>query len=186
MNIKSISIALLGLVFSASAFATTYTYNTDASINSTGGGTKSSPLGGSPLILTAGEQFTVSTDPSQIWLGADTPGDPNAGTLTTTANGTTNPYWNLGHLGFFLPGLPSVQIGSLIGEINGVYAFIGAGTKTFTAWETGALTFQYADINKSDNAGIIVSNVTVPEPMTPVLVGFGLLALLAMRRKTQQ
>ena len=181
MNNKLISIALVCLAFSASSHAASFTYETNAYANSTGGGTPANPLGGLPLVLTAGEQFTVSTDPNQIWTAADTPGDPNMATLTTNANGTTSPSWIFG-----LPGMGSVEVGALVGNINGIYEFIGAGTNTFTAWSSGNLTLQFADVNFSDNSGTIVSDVTVPEPSSVALAGLGLLAIFAFRRKANQ
>ena len=172
MKTKSIFFALLGLLFSVSSHATVYTYDTDAYANSTGGGAPSTPIGNASLFLTAGEQFTVSTDPNQMWSGADTPGDPNGQILTSNANGTTSPYWKVN-----LNGAGAVEIGSLVAEINGIYTFIGAGTNTFTAWETGYLALQYADVNYGDNRGTIVSTVAVPEPTSVALLALGLLAL---------
>lgn len=180
MNQKSISLAVLCLAFSASSYATTFTYDINAYTNSTTGGTASSALGGVPLVFTQGDQFSVSTDPSQIWTAADRPGDPNYATLTTNANGNTDPHWTVN-----LSGLTGVEIGSLVGEINGIYRYIGAGTNALTAWSSGELKLQFADVNYLDNNGTVTSNVTVPEPSSVALAGLGLLAIFAVRRKAK-
>jgi hypothetical protein len=87
-----------------------------------------------------------------------------------------------------LNGLPVVEIGSLVADIGGTYVFIGAGTNTFTAWNTGELLFNYADENGSagDDSVTVVSTVTVVAELASLaLLALGLFGLAAARRRKQ-
>jgi hypothetical protein len=85
-----------------------------------------------------------------------------------------------------LKGIGPIPVGTLVAEINGDYRVIGAGTHQFTAWGTGEIPFQYADIGKQDNFGAVTSTVMtpVPEPtsMALLLGGLGVVAMVARRR----
>ncbi len=178
MKINVVVAAALALGMSVSSHAATYTVTTDSFLNSTGGGS-GVDFG---LALTAGEAFTVSTDPSQIWHGAFA-WDGNYDMLTTNASGESGlayaPY---------LDGIGLTPVGTLVADIGGDYRVIGAGTTTFTAWGTGEIEFHYADINDGDNAGSVVSTVsTVPEPanLALLLAGLGLTGVVARRRSVK-
>ncbi len=182
MKLNTIAAAALTLGLALSAQAATYGVTTDSFANSTGGGT-GADVG---LSLTAGESFTVTTDGSQLWHGA-APGDGNYDMLTSNANGTApNPYATS------LAGIGTTQVGTLVADIDGDYRVIGAGTTTFSAWESGELFFHYADINFGDNSGSVFSTVTtasaVPEPanLAMLMAGLGMMGVVARRRAASQ
>jgi hypothetical protein len=182
MKLNTIAAAALTLGLALSAQAATYGVTTDSFANSTGGGV-GADVG---LSLTSGESFTVSTDASQIWHGAAV-GDGNYDLLTSNANGTgTTAYAT------WLPGIGTTDVGTLVADIDGDYRVIGAGTTTFSAWESGELFFHYADINFGDNSGSVFSTVTtasaVPEPanMALLMAGLGMMGLVARRRASSQ
>jgi len=173
----TLAVAAAAAFVSMSGNAATYTVTTDAHSNSTGGGV-GVDVG---VSLTAGQTFTVSTDASQIWHGAAV-GDKNYTMLSTNASGETGLAYapNLKGIGF-------TPVGTLVASINGDYRVIGAGTTTFAAWGTGEIFFHYADINKFDNSGSVISTLTtpVPEPtsMALLIAGLGTVGVLTRRRK---
>ena len=168
MKFKSLALALLLSCVALGSQAGSYTYQTDAALNSVNGtGVSGADATTGPVMVAAGQLFHVSTDANQFWDGGQ-PGDPNYWGLHTNADG--------GPFGpYSLPGLDNVYIGALVAEIDGQFAFVGAGEHDFAAWGTGALKLFYFDINNFDNSGVMISEVTVvPEPASLALIGLAL------------
>ncbi len=135
MKLNAVLAAALTLGFALTSHAATVNVTTDAMANSTVGGV-GKDVG---LFLTAGDSFSVFTDPNQTWSGAT---DGNHDLLTGNADGAAT----LAYAPDLL-GIGATPVGTLVADIDGVYRVIGAGAKTFTAWQTGEIFFHYADIN---------------------------------------
>lgn len=174
------------LILGGAAHASSYVV--DAFANSSSG----TGVGLPTITLTAGETFSVSVAPTDLWsagalprwsnadgltkdlyaTGSDDSGEP-AGTLigtnfgTWTENGFTAPY------------------GALVGLVGGDYLLLGTSFNG-VAPAAGILDLFYWDSNNSDNTQYITANVSaVPEPgvWTLMLVGAGGLGALLRRRR---
>ena len=167
------------------------TYDVYAEAN---GASFSGVTGVATISLTAGQIFTVSVDPSQIWSMGDLPRWSNADGLITNlyATGTDasgqpagtligQAYPNLTEFGLTAP------YGALVGEINGVYELLGTSFSG-PAWGAGTLYLWNWDNNPVDDTGYVTANVSfgcaVPEPSTYALLacGLGMLGWMGRRR----
>jgi hypothetical protein len=185
--LKSVAVAAV-LISVAGASANAASYIVDAKNNSSSGG-----VGVSTISLTAGQNFTVSVDPDDLW---------NAGALPrwSDANGLTGPLFATGtdesgetagtqigsDFGLWNQNGLSAAYGSLVGEIGGVFMKLGTNFSG-PAWASGALNLYYWDSNNGDNTQFITADVVaVPEPATwaMMLAGFGALGI-AVRRRTR-
>ena len=162
----------------------------DAYLNSTSGGT-----GAFALNLTAGEAFSVTVDPNDLWNAGALPRWSNANGLTgdlyyTVGTDSQVPVYAVGTLigtnfGLFSENGLTAPFGTLVGQI-GSGNFFAIGTNySGVAATSGALNLYYFDSNYGDNTGSILANVSaaVPEPESYALLGAGLLAALLVRRK---
>ena len=189
----SLALAVFALGFPLPGIADTYVVN--AQTNSAGGGS-----GVPTLSLTAGETFTSSVDPSQIWSAGALPRWSNADGLVqgltlyaTGSDASREPAGTLIGLGY-TPYLDQFGLtapyGALVGEINGVYEELGTSFSG-PAWATGTLYLFYWDFNAYDNSGSVNVNIlpgcAVPEPATwtMMLLGMGTIGFLARGRRVR-
>jgi PEP-CTERM motif len=162
--------AVLGaalLAVSGLAAATTTTGIVDAAGNSLGGGTAFD----TGVFLTAGESFSVSANPADLWDNSWT--DP---TYLSNANGHTNQQGTLD--GLF------DNFGALVGEIGSGPLFNVGTSLDATAAGTGELKLFYFDSDAYNNTGSVHVEVSaVPEPGNIVLMGLALGAFALTRRR---
>lgn len=185
-KILFVSSALASIALAAPTNAAVVLVN--ASANSSTGGTGAS----SGLALTSGQIFTVTSSLSDLWNAGPLPRWSNANGLTGVllATGTDDSGEAAGTLigsnfGLWNQNSISAPYGSLVGEIGGVYQYLGANFNG-AAWASGNLNLYYWDSNLGDNSQNIAFDVAaVPEPESWVLmlIGFGMMGAALRRRK---
>ena len=180
---------LLSLVASAAIVMGAQTANAAlidvfAQANSTGGGSGAS----TGLILTAGEAFTVTVDPNDLWSAGALPRWSNAdgliGDLFATGSDESGQAagTRIGRDFGLFNGTP---FGKLVGSIDGNIFEIGTNFAG-NAVASGELLLWYWDSNNGDNSEFITADVRaagapVPVPATAALLMVGLLSLLRRR-----
>jgi hypothetical protein len=188
-----VGLSLLALTSILGAAAQAATFNVLAQANSSTGG-----IGAATVTLVAGESYSVSVNPSDIWSAGPLPRWSNADGLITTliATGTDEsgeaagtvigvdtPLWTQDGL--------TAPFGALVGRI-GVGSFFVIGTSfSGTATTSGVLQLFYWDLNNEDNTDAIAANITTSEvggvPLPGALplfaTGLGAIGLLTWRRK---
>ncbi len=182
-------------LMSSVAAAQTGTFTVKAKENSSTGG-----AGLATFNLMAGDTFTVSVDPNDLWNAGALPRWSNANGLTGQLySPTLDPdfmndpaYSSLpnetligGDFATWSQAGLTAHYGSLVGQIDsGAYFKIGT-SYSGTAASGGTLKLFYWDSNNYDNTGSIAATVTaVPEPETYALMlaGLGLVGFMARRR----
>jgi hypothetical protein len=186
-----------GLALSATT-ASAADFIVDALANSanSGGGT-----GLSTIDLVAGQAFTSTVDPNDLWSAGPLPRWSNAdGLVHLVATGTDESGEAAGTLigrdfGLLTIDGFSAPFGSLVGQIGtGTDSYRLLGTNfTGTAWGDGTLTLFYWDNLTPDNEGSVTANIVsgggglglVPEPASWALmiVGFACAGGLMRRRR---
>ncbi len=159
-----------------------------AQANSSAGG-----MGAPVFALTAGQSFSVSSNPNDIW---------NAGPLPrwSNANGLVGPWYATGtdesgeaagtqigaNFGVWTQGAFSAPYGAMVGQIGSGAFFLVGTSYTGTAANSGTLNLFYWDSNNQDNTDKITvqaSNGVPDGGMTVGLLGGAFLGLAALRRK---
>ena len=181
------------LLFTISfANATSYTFDVDAEANSSGGTGLTTGIS-----LTAGQLFSVTADPTDLWSSGELPRWSNADGLVADLHATGSD--ESGEIAGTLIGKDwgvytfdgfTAPYGSLVGEIDGSYSLLG--TSFFgNAWAAGDLSLYYWDSISADNVDSISVTINddpapVPEPSTFLLLGSGLAGLGFYARKRKK
>lgn len=147
------------------------------------------------IALMAGQGFTVSASPADLWNAGPLPRWSNADGLIADlyATGSDDSGELAGTLigqnfGVHSVGLFSAPYGALVGEIAGNYILLGTSYSGLSP-ATGILNLLYWDSNNGDNTEQLIGvNVTVvPEPATMIagallLVPFGASTIRILRK----
>lgn len=178
--------SVLVLAAAAAVPANATLFDVYAQANSSSGGT-----GLATVALTAGQPFSVSVNPNDLWNAGPLPRWSNADGLIANlyATGTDDSLQPVGtHIGtpFSLHTQNSftAPYGALVGQIGGAYILLGTSFTGF-APASGTLNLFYWDSNKGDNSEKITANVTTSVPdaaSTSLLLGGAVLALGTIRR----
>ena len=177
---QTIAIAAIALATLGVSAANATSFLVDAKNNSSTGG-----VGLASLSLTVGQSFTVTSNTDDLWSLGALPrySDGNGLVADRYATATDDSGQLIGTLigqdfGLWVQDGYSAPFGSLVGNINGTYQFLGANFSG-TAWDTGTLYLYNWDSYAPDNTGSIgfigVDVTAVPEPATwaMFLLGFG-------------
>jgi len=161
--------------------------NVDALGNSSSGGT-----GATVFNLVAGQSFSLSVSPTDLWSAGALPRWSNANGLIGDlyATGSDESGQPAGtpigaNFGIYSQGNLSAPFGALVGRIGAGDFFLVGTSYNGTAANSGMLQLFYWDSNNYDNAQQVTVTVDASVPdggTTMALVGFGLLSLGAIRR----
>ena len=152
----------------------------DAKANSSTGG-----VGLSTISLVAGQAFSVTVDPTDLWNAGPLPRWSNADGLVGDlfATGSDDSGYSAGtKIGqsfvLYTQGGLTAPYGKLVGSIGGGSYFAVGTSYNGIAANAGSLNLFYWDSNAGDNTQWISANVSaVPEPGTWALLAVGLGAL---------
>jgi len=182
---------LVAGVVAVVAQANAVQYTVDAYANSSSGGT-----GVGTVMLDAGDWFSISVSPTDLWNAGALPRWSNANGLTGNlyATGSDESGQPSGILigrnfGLWTVGSFSAPYGALVGQVGGGSFFFVGTSFNGQAANSGQLFLYYWDSNYSDNSERVtinadIQNNRVPEGgLTIALLATGLLGLAGLRRK---
>jgi hypothetical protein len=182
-------IAILFLLWASSAGAVPMPFDVFAFDHSTSGSGVGLDTG---LFFDAGDPFTVTADPDDLWSAGALPRWSDADGLTANrfATGSDDSGEAAGTLigrdfGLHTQHGLSLPFGSLVGSIGGDFFLLGTSFSGM-APASGNLLLHYWDINNSDNTEKITAFVDpspAPAPATLLLLGTGLAALGFRKRR---
>jgi hypothetical protein len=183
------SLALIAVIAATPSRAATVDVTVDAFLNSSSGGIAAT------TPLTAGETFTVTVGPNDLWSAGALPRWSNADGLVgdrfaTGSDESGQPAGTKIGQAFIPPwtqnGL-TAPFGALVGEIGlGPFFLIGTNFTGFSP-SNDTLKLFYWDSNFEDNSGSITAFVTaVPELSTwaMFLIGFACVGLLSYKKRS--
>ena len=183
---KFMGITAAAIVIASAAPAGAETVVVNAQGNSSSGG-----AGAAAIALTAGQNFTVSVDPNDLWSAGALPRWSNADGLSHDlfATGTDDSHEAAGtqigqDFGIWSQNGLDAPYGTLVGEIGGVFKVLGTSFNG-AAWGTGTLNLYYWDSNNGDNSEFITASVSaIPEPAAwgLLIAGFAFVGSLLRRR----
>lgn len=144
------------------------------------------------VFFNAGEAFTVTVDPGDLWNAGDLPRWSNADGITGPdlfATGSDDSGEAAGTLigsdifGLHTEGSLSAPFGTLVGSVGGSFFVLGTNFAG-TAPASGNLRLYYWDTFTPDNTEFVTAFVNpAPEPGTLMLAALGLLALARRLRR---
>ena len=187
MRLASSFAALAGLAaLAAAGVANAANFDVQAYANSSSGGT-----GLETINLTAGQSFSVSVNPTDLWNAGALPRWSNADGLSGNlfATGSDDSSEAFGTLigqnfGLYNQGNLSAAYGTLVGQIGSGDFFVVGTQYAGSAATSGVLKLYYWDSNFGDNTQYVSANVAaVPEPETYALMLAGLAAVGFMARR---
>jgi hypothetical protein len=185
MKNKMIRVAIAALALGGAATANAALFNVEAAANSSSGGVGLN----TGIILSAGQQFSVTAATGDLWRAGALPRWSNADGLVGDlfATGSDESGLPAGtrigeSFGAWIQNGLSAPYGALVGELAGTYFLLGTDFSG-PAPVAGTLSLYYWDSNNGDNSGSVRADVTVPEPIALSLVSIGLLGVGFTRRK---
>lgn len=185
-DVKAIPVLSLVAFGLCSAALQAAPYTVDANANSSSGGSGLATIG-----LMAGQAFSVSVDPDDLWSAGALPRWSNADGLTGDlfATGSDESGAAAGtkigmNFGLYTQGGLSAPYGTLVGRIDSGNFFVVGTSYSGVAASAGTLNLYYWDSNRADNTQHVTANVSaVPEPSTYALMLAGLAGLLASTKR---
>jgi hypothetical protein len=174
--------------------ASAATVQVSALQNSSSGG-----IGALAGVVNAGDAFSITVDPLDLWSAGPLPRWSNAngltGPLLATGSDESGQAANtlIGQsFGTYTQGNLSAAFGTLVGRIGGGSYFVVGTSFNGTAASAGPLELFYWDSNFSDNSGLITATVNigntsvVPLPAAAWFFVAGSLGMVGVARRRKQ